>query len=124
MDAVNEIRLLASVRHPNIVAYNEAFVDGNRLCIVMEYAPHGDMARSIKRRAQVMAAPCERRFGGLGPRRALAACPACALKTARCTPLPLRAPTCLLFAGRRRLGSLSAATWPNGIVAMNPTLSL
>ena len=52
MDAVNEIRLLASVRHPNIVAYNEAFVDGNRLCIVMEYAPHGDLARSIKRRAQ------------------------------------------------------------------------
>ena len=27
-DAVNEIRLLASVKHPNVVRYNEAFLDG------------------------------------------------------------------------------------------------
>ena len=26
-NAVNEVRLLASVRHPNIIAYKEAFVD-------------------------------------------------------------------------------------------------
>lgn len=27
-DAVNEIRLLASVKHPNVVRYHEAFLDG------------------------------------------------------------------------------------------------
>eukprot|EP00854_Cymbomonas_tetramitiformis_P010702 gene10702-12659_t len=51
-DAVNEIRLLASVRHEHVVNYHEAFVDGNRLCIVMEYAPNGDIAKAIKKRQQ------------------------------------------------------------------------
>mmetsp|Transcript_30639 Transcript_30639/g.66877 ORF Transcript_30639/g.66877 Transcript_30639/m.66877 type:complete len:355 (-) Transcript_30639:7-1071(-) len=49
-DAVNEIRLLASVTHEHVVGYHEAFVDGNRLCIVMEYAPHGDLSRAIRKR--------------------------------------------------------------------------
>ncbi|KAL3139701.1 hypothetical protein ABBQ38_004011 [Trebouxia sp. C0009 RCD-2024] len=48
-DAVNEIRLLASVKHPNVVRYHEAFLDGNLLCIVMEYAPNGDLGRFIKK---------------------------------------------------------------------------
>lgn len=48
-EAVNEIRLLASVKHPNIVEYNEAFLDGNRLCIVMEYASEGDFSGVIKK---------------------------------------------------------------------------
>lgn len=48
-DSANEIRLLASVRHPNVIAYNEAFLDGNRLCIIMEYAPDGDLAKVIKK---------------------------------------------------------------------------
>lgn len=47
-DAVNEIRLLASVAHPNVTSYNEAFLDGNRLCIIMEYAGDGDLAKLIK----------------------------------------------------------------------------
>lgn len=49
-EAVNEIRLLASVNDGHIVGYHEAFVDGNRLCIVMEYAPYGDLSRAIKKR--------------------------------------------------------------------------
>lgn len=49
MDAVNEIRLLASVKHQNVVRYHEAFLDGNLLCIVMEYAPNGDLSRFIKK---------------------------------------------------------------------------
>mmetsp|Transcript_19825 Transcript_19825/g.43138 ORF Transcript_19825/g.43138 Transcript_19825/m.43138 type:complete len:627 (+) Transcript_19825:361-2241(+) len=48
-DSVNEIRLLASVAHPNVIAYHEAFLDGNRLCIIMEYAPDGDLAKVIKK---------------------------------------------------------------------------
>jgi NIMA (never in mitosis gene a)-related kinase len=47
-DCVNEIRLLASVRHPNVVAYHEAFLDGPWLCIVMEFAPEGDLGKLIK----------------------------------------------------------------------------
>lgn len=48
-DSVNEVRLLASVSHPNVIAYNEAFLDGNRLCIIMEYAPDGDLSKVIKK---------------------------------------------------------------------------
>jgi len=48
-DAANEIRLLASVQHPNVVSYNEAFLDGNRICIIMDYAPDGDLSRIIKK---------------------------------------------------------------------------
>ena len=33
MDAVNEIRLLASVRHQNVVRYHEAFLDGESGCL-------------------------------------------------------------------------------------------
>ena len=49
-DAVNEIRLLASVQHQHIITYHEAFIDGNRLCIIMEYAQNGDLARAIRKR--------------------------------------------------------------------------
>ncbi|KAF5837626.1 kinase-like domain-containing protein [Dunaliella salina] len=48
-DSVNEIRLMASVAHPNVLAYNEAFLDGNKLCIIMEFAPDGDLAKVIKK---------------------------------------------------------------------------
>jgi hypothetical protein len=40
-DAVNEIRVLGSLSHPNIVRQHEAFVAGTKLCIVMELAPSG-----------------------------------------------------------------------------------
>mmetsp|Transcript_909 Transcript_909/g.1359 ORF Transcript_909/g.1359 Transcript_909/m.1359 type:complete len:516 (+) Transcript_909:145-1692(+) len=43
MDAVNEIRLLVSINHPNVIGYNEAFLNGNKLCVIMEYAPYGDL---------------------------------------------------------------------------------
>lgn len=55
-DSANEIRLLASVSHANVIAYNEAFLDGNRLCIIMEYAPDGDLAKIIKKH-QMMKRP-------------------------------------------------------------------
>ena len=47
---------MASVMHPNVVAYHEAFIDGNKLCIVMEFAPYGDLARAI-RKGQAMRKP-------------------------------------------------------------------
>ena len=49
-EAVNEIRLLASVKNEHIIRYHEAFVDGPRLCIVMEFATHGDLSNYLKKR--------------------------------------------------------------------------
>ena len=41
-NALNEVRILASIRHENIISYKEAFTDNNSLCIIMEYADDGD----------------------------------------------------------------------------------
>lgn len=48
-EAVNEIRLLASVHHPNVVQYHEAFVEDDKLCIVTEYCCEGDLQSLIAR---------------------------------------------------------------------------
>jgi len=50
-DTLNEIRFLASLRHKNIVAYFESFLDKNdtELCIIMEYCGMGDLAAKIER---------------------------------------------------------------------------
>ena len=47
--ALNEIRLLASLTHPNIIGYKETFYDepSGTLNIVMEYADGGDLAHKI-----------------------------------------------------------------------------
>ena len=44
-NALNEVRILASIKHPNVVAYKEAFIEEaeQSLCIVMEYADDGDV---------------------------------------------------------------------------------
>tara|TARA_B110001450_G_scaffold231198_1_gene232911 strand:+ start:145 stop:321 length:177 start_codon:yes stop_codon:yes gene_type:complete len=48
-NALNEIRLLASINHPNIVTYKESFFDEQSqcLCLVMEYADDGDLTQKI-----------------------------------------------------------------------------
>ena len=48
-NALNEIRIMASFSHPNIIAYKEAFIDesSNTLCIVMELAEGGDLMKKI-----------------------------------------------------------------------------
>ena len=50
-DAVNEIRVLASVRHPHIVSFLQAFLDkgDSELCIIMEYCGCGDLAQKVDR---------------------------------------------------------------------------
>lgn len=50
-NALNEVRLLASVRHPNVIAYKEAFWDERTksLCIVTECADGGDLLQQISR---------------------------------------------------------------------------
>ena len=48
-NALNEVRILASISHPNIAAYKEAFFEekSNCLCIVMEYCDNGDLQTKI-----------------------------------------------------------------------------
>ena len=48
-NALNEIRILASVRNPNVICYKEAFWENksNSLCIIMEYANDGDLYQKI-----------------------------------------------------------------------------
>jgi len=50
-NALNEVRLLASVQDPNIIAYKEAFFDDKTrcLCIVTECADGGDLMAQINR---------------------------------------------------------------------------
>ena len=49
-NSFNEVRLLASFSHPNIIRYKEAFFDekSSTLNIVMEYADDGDLSTKIK----------------------------------------------------------------------------
>ena len=48
--ALNEVRILASLNHPNIIGYKDAFYDepSKSLNIVMEYADDGDIAHKIQ----------------------------------------------------------------------------
>lgn len=45
---MNEIRILASIYHPNVLGYFEAFIENGRLYIVTDYCGSGDLERVIK----------------------------------------------------------------------------
>jgi NIMA (never in mitosis gene a)-related kinase 1/4/5 len=49
-NSLNEIRILASITHPYIVSYKDAFYDNSQrvLCIVMEFAGSGDLLNKVK----------------------------------------------------------------------------
>jgi len=48
-NALNEVRILASIKHQNISSYNESFIDepSSSLCIIMEYSDGGDLFQNI-----------------------------------------------------------------------------
>jgi NIMA (never in mitosis gene a)-related kinase len=50
-NALNEVRILASVNCPFIVAYREAFLDRDSLYIVMDYVEEGDLKKILKNKA-------------------------------------------------------------------------
>ena len=48
-NALNEVRLLASIKNPFVCSYKEAFIEhsSESLCIVMEYVDGGDLHKRI-----------------------------------------------------------------------------
>lgn len=44
-NALNEVRILASIDEPNVISYKESFIDepSQCLCLVMEFADNGDL---------------------------------------------------------------------------------
>ena len=55
-NAINEVRILASINHENIAGYKEAFFEqgSSSLCIVMEYANGGDLQSKINQHKKTM----------------------------------------------------------------------
>ena len=55
-NAINEVRILASINHENIAGYKEAFSEQgtSSLCIVMEYANGGDLQTKINQLKRTM----------------------------------------------------------------------
>jgi len=47
-DAVNEVKVLASLKHPYIVRYRESFIEKGTVAIVMDYAAGGDLLQRIR----------------------------------------------------------------------------
>ena len=48
-NALNEVRILASIDQPNVIGFKEAFIDesSSSLCLIMEYADNGDLYQKI-----------------------------------------------------------------------------
>lgn len=53
-NALNEVRILASLNQKYVIGYKEALFDegSNCLCIVMEYAEGGDISQMIKNKVK------------------------------------------------------------------------
>lgn len=48
-NALNEVRIMASIKHPSVISYKEAFFDdeSGSLCLIMEFADSGDLYQKI-----------------------------------------------------------------------------
>ena len=53
-NALNEVKILSSINHPNLIAFKEAFLedDSKILNLVMEYADDGDIEAKIKLKSE------------------------------------------------------------------------
>lgn len=47
-DALNEVRFLSKLEHPNIVKYYDSFIEEEHLYIVMEYCEGGDLSKFLR----------------------------------------------------------------------------
>ncbi|CEL99612.1 unnamed protein product [Vitrella brassicaformis CCMP3155] len=48
-EAINEVKVLSSLKHPYIISYRESFIENGQLCIVMDYAEGGDLYHKIQK---------------------------------------------------------------------------
>ena len=48
---MNEVRILASLKHAHILPYMESFMEDDTLCMVLELADQGDVQKFIKQHA-------------------------------------------------------------------------
>eukprot|EP00764_Aduncisulcus_paluster_P010436 gnl/Carplike_NY0171/3635_a4910_338.p1 GENE.gnl/Carplike_NY0171/3635_a4910_338~~gnl/Carplike_NY0171/3635_a4910_338.p1 ORF type:complete len:546 (+),score=49.03 gnl/Carplike_NY0171/3635_a4910_338:133-1638(+) len=49
-ESLNEVRVLASIYDPHVIAYFDSFAEKDKLFIIMEYSPKGDLSKRIKQR--------------------------------------------------------------------------
>ena len=71
-EAVNEIRILASVEHTNVIRFCEAFVLDDQLYIITEFANHGDLFQKLQRWCVIPTFPKgQSLFPAVGARRAI-----------------------------------------------------
>lgn len=48
-ETIKEARIMEALQHPNIVKFREVYkTQKQKLCIVMDYADGGDLAKKIK----------------------------------------------------------------------------
>ncbi|CAH1244165.1 NEK8 [Branchiostoma lanceolatum] len=52
--ALNEVRVLSMLHHPNIIEYYESFLEDKALMIVMEYAPGGTIFEYLQQRGNAL----------------------------------------------------------------------
>lgn len=50
LNALNEVRILASIKHENVIGFKEAFIDDDHqyLCLVIEYADGCDLQKKVR----------------------------------------------------------------------------
>eukprot|EP00002_Diphylleia_rotans_P015302 TRINITY_DN2973_c0_g1_i2.p1 TRINITY_DN2973_c0_g1~~TRINITY_DN2973_c0_g1_i2.p1 ORF type:complete len:674 (-),score=153.03 TRINITY_DN2973_c0_g1_i2:1056-3077(-) len=48
-DAINEVKVLSLLHHPNIIGYEQSFIAEGALNIIMDYADGGDLSEAIKK---------------------------------------------------------------------------
>lgn len=48
-NALNEVRILASIKHKNVIAFKEAFIDSESksICLILEYCDDRDLFQHI-----------------------------------------------------------------------------
>jgi len=65
-NALNEVRLLASIKSKYVISYREAFFDekDNTLSMVMEYADGGDLYQKIKKAKKIKLYSKNQTYGG------------------------------------------------------------
>ena len=49
-EALNEAKLLHSLKSPYIVGYHDSYIENEKLCIIMEYCENGDLGQLLKAR--------------------------------------------------------------------------